>query len=112
MKKGRPALTLSVLVDAHHADAMSALLLRETTSLGVRRYDVSRVERPRRHGEVVTRFGAIPVKIAEGPYGSPQVKPEFDACAAAAKAHGVPVREVIHAALVAAGSPPSTPDPR
>ena len=104
MKKGRPALTLSVLVEGPKAEVMSALLLRETTSLGVRRYDVSRVERPRRQTEVETPFGIIPVKVAEGPYGPPQVKPEFDACVAAAKAHHVPVREVIRAALVAAGS--------
>ncbi|WP_394837635.1 nickel pincer cofactor biosynthesis protein LarC [Pendulispora rubella] len=102
MKKGRPALTLSALVATPRAEAMSALLLRETTSLGVRRYDVSRVERPRRRIEVETPFGLIPVKVSEGPYGPPQVKPEFDACAAAAKAHHVPVREVIRAALVAA----------
>ena len=54
--------------------------------------------------EVETAFGRIPVKIAEGPFGPAQVKPEFDACALAAKTHGVPVREVVRAALVAASS--------
>jgi uncharacterized protein (DUF111 family) len=44
------------------------------------------------------------VKIAEGPYGPPQVKPEFDACAAAARAHHVPVREVLRAAILAAST--------
>ena len=77
-------------------------MLRETTSLGVRRIDVSRTERPRRMVDVETPFGKIPMKIAEGPFGPPQAKPEFDACAAAARAHGVPVREVLAAALLAA----------
>ncbi len=51
--------------------------------------------------EVETPYGRIPVKIAEGPFGPPQMKPELDACAAAARAHHVPLREVIRAALSA-----------
>jgi uncharacterized protein (DUF111 family) len=51
---------------------------------------------------VTTPFGAIPVKISAGPYGPPLVKPEFDACARAAAAHNVTVREVLSAALEAA----------
>ena len=71
--------------------------------LGVRRYEVSRVERPRRIVEVTTKYGMIPVKVAEGPFGAPQIKPELDSCLRAAKEHGVPVREVIRAAIVAFG---------
>ncbi len=103
MKKGRPALTVSVLATAPSAEALAALLLRETTSLGVRRHAVDRVERPRRVVEVTTPYGVVPVKVAEGPFGPPQVKPEFDACREAARAHGVPVRVVLAAALVAYG---------
>ncbi|MDP9001397.1 MAG: nickel pincer cofactor biosynthesis protein LarC [Myxococcota bacterium] len=95
MKKGRPALTLSVLAPMDHAQAVEHAILRETTSLGVRRHDVVRSERPRRIVQVDTRYGAIPVKVAEGPFGPPQVKPEFDACAAVARAYGVPVREIL-----------------
>jgi uncharacterized protein (DUF111 family) len=101
MKKGRPAFTVSAIAPHARAEAVAHAMLRETTSIGVRRYPVSRVERPRRVVEVDTAYGRIPLKIAEGPYGPPQVKPELDACAAAAKGHGVPVREVIRAALAA-----------
>jgi pyridinium-3,5-bisthiocarboxylic acid mononucleotide nickel chelatase len=101
MKKGRPALTLSALAATDRADAIEHAMLRETTSLGVRRYPVARAERPRRMVSVETPYGTIPVKLAEGPFGPPQAKPEFDACAAAARAHGVPVREVLRAAAVA-----------
>jgi uncharacterized protein (TIGR00299 family) protein len=102
MKKGRPALTLSALATLDRAEAIAHVILRETTSLGVRRFDVARGERPRRIVQVETAFGPIPVKIAEGPFGPPQYKPEFDACAAAARSHSVPVREVLRAATVAA----------
>jgi uncharacterized protein (TIGR00299 family) protein len=104
MKKGRPSLTVSALTEAARADIVATAMLRETTSIGVRRYAVARVERPRRSIEVATAYGPIPVKIAEGPYGPPQIKPEFDACAAAARLHDVPVREVLRAAILAASS--------
>jgi uncharacterized protein (TIGR00299 family) protein len=102
MKKGRPALTIAALAPIDHAEAIAGAMLRETTTLGVRRHDVSRVERPRTIEEVDTPYGRIPVKIATGPFGPPQLKPEFDACAEAARACGVPVREVLRAASAAA----------
>lgn len=102
MKKGRPAYTLSAIAPAGLADRVAGVMLRESTTIGVRRHEISRVERPRRIEHVRTRFGKLPVKVADGPFGPPQRKPEFDACLEAARAHGVPVREVLEAALVAA----------
>jgi uncharacterized protein (TIGR00299 family) protein len=99
MKKGRPALTLSALAPVAVAEVVGNAMLRETTSLGVRRYDVVRAERPRRMVQVGTPYGVIPVKIAEGPFGPAQAKPEFEACAEAARVHGVPVREVLRAVM-------------
>jgi uncharacterized protein (DUF111 family) len=52
---------------------------------------------------VTTEFGVIPLKVSEGPYGPARVKPEFDACAAAAQTAGVPIGSVIAAALAAYG---------
>jgi uncharacterized protein (DUF111 family) len=104
MKKGRPALTVSALAPIDRAEALAHTMLRETTTLGVRRHDVSRVERPRTLEQVETPYGRIPVKIATGPFGPPQLKPEFDACAEAARIHGVPVREVLRSASAAAAA--------
>jgi uncharacterized protein (TIGR00299 family) protein len=102
MKKGRPGLVLSALGNAAGIGVLETVLLRETSSIGLRRVGVTRTERPREILEVDTAFGKIPVKIARGPYGPPQLKPEFDACAAAASLHQVPVRTVLAAALAAA----------
>jgi uncharacterized protein (TIGR00299 family) protein len=101
MKKGRPGLVLAALCERPRASALAAVLLAETSSIGVRSYSVSRTERPRRMVEVETRFGRIPVKVSEGAYGPALAKPEFDACAAAAQRSNVPVREVLEAALAA-----------
>ncbi len=102
MKKGRPGLVISALCEASALGAIETVLLRETSSIGLRRHGVSRVERPRELVDVQTEFGTLPVKVARGPYGPAQLKPEFDACARAARAHDVPVRVVIAAALAAA----------
>ena len=109
MKKGRPAVTLAALGTLATADALTAVFLRETTTLGVRRVPVSRTERPRRTVEVSTKYGVIAVKVAGGPYGPPQIKPEFDACVAAARSHGVAVKDVLSAVMAAALA--SIPDP-
>lgn len=106
MKKGRPALTISALARAPEADAVSTALLRETTSIGLRKIPVTRTERPRRTVTVETAFGRVRVKVSEGPFGPPQIKPEFDDCAAAARTHGVTLREVIQAALLALENAP------
>jgi pyridinium-3,5-bisthiocarboxylic acid mononucleotide nickel chelatase len=102
MKKGRPGLILSALCPINAADQLGAVLLRETSSLGYRKSPVTRGERPRRMIEVQTEWGPIPIKVSTGPWGSPQIKPEFDVCAARAEAHGVPVREVLQVALTLA----------
>jgi hypothetical protein len=51
-----------------------------------------------------TPYGEVRVKISGGPFGPPQIKPEYEDCSARAKAAGVPLREVLRAALVAAPS--------
>lgn len=102
MKKGRPGLVLSVLCHVSVADALGALVLRETSSIGLRRALVSRTERTRRTLEVVTRYGTVPVKVSEGPYGPPELKPEFDVCVELARAAGVPAKEIVAEALAMA----------
>ncbi len=102
MKKGRPALVLSALTTVAHAEAVSSAMLRETTSIGVRRTLVSRIERPRRTISVVTPYGEIRCKVSEGPFGPPQVKPEYDDCVARARESGVPLREIIRSVIALA----------
>ena len=104
MKKGRPGVSSASLATRPRRARSRHVMLRETTTLGVRRTRSAASSARAECVEVETPFGTIPVKIAEGPFGPPQIKPEFDACAAAARAHGVPVREVIAAALSAASN--------
>lgn len=102
MKKGRPAYLLSALASVEGAGRIADAIIRETTTLGVRRYDVSRVERPREMGSVTTAYGDIPVKISRGAFGPPQVKPEIERAREIALAANAPLRVVLAAALAAA----------
>ncbi|HEX7668680.1 MAG TPA: nickel pincer cofactor biosynthesis protein LarC [Polyangiaceae bacterium] len=99
MKKGRPGIVLSALTNRADASRIAEVVLRETSSIGVRYAPVSRLERPREIHTVSTRFGNIPVKVSGGPYGAPIVKPEFDACVEAAARTNVAVRVVIAEAV-------------
>lgn len=101
MKKGRPALTLSVLVtEDKRADVVTAML-RETTTIGVRFSKVERTVLARRTVEVATRYGTILVKVSSDGNTVMNAAPEYESCAAAAKQHGVAVKLVFAAALAA-----------
>lgn len=104
MKKGRPAIVLSALAQAPDAGRLTVTMLRESTSIGVRTTVVDRVARPREMIEVDTPYGIVPVKVAGGAFGPPQAKPEVDDCARLARQFGVPLREVILAATLAAAA--------
>src|SRR5262249_53383198 len=67
MKKGRPGHVLSALAPLEDLSRISEVMLRETTSIGVRCYPVSRTVRPRVATTVETPYGALPVKISSGP---------------------------------------------
>jgi len=101
MKKNRPGVLVSVLCDEAHVAAMEEILFRETTTLGVRRYQVSRHKLRRQATEVATRFGPIRGKLGWIDGRPPTFSPEHDDCARVAAGHGVPLREVHEAAHAA-----------
>jgi len=101
MKKGRPGILLGALCDGAHRPAVTAVLLAETTTLGVRRHRVEREALGRRLDTVETPYGSVRVKVALEGEREVGAQPEYDDCLARAREKGVPVREVMAAALVA-----------
>jgi len=101
MKKGRPGILLGALCEEARRAAVTRVLLLETTTLGVRRHRVEREALGRTLVEVATPYGTVRVKV--GLLGDREVgaQPEFEDCLARARERGVPVREVMAAALVA-----------
>jgi len=102
MKKGRPGTLLSVLGAAEKESALARIVLRETTTLGVRVYPVTRHIAEREFWTVETVYGPVQVKVKILDGEAVGAKPEFDDCKRLADAAGVPVRMVYEAALAAA----------
>jgi len=101
MKKGRPGSWLVVIAPPERADALAALILRHTSTLGVRVREERRLELPRRIERVTTPFGEVAVKVAELGEGAHRAMPEYESVREVAERAGRPVREVIEAAVAA-----------
>lgn len=100
-KKGRPAYQLQVVCAPEAAAALEELVLRETTTIGLRRQLMERVVLPRSMERVDTAWGEISVKRVELPDGSSRVAPEYEEVAAAARRAGVSFAAVEQAARAA-----------
>ncbi len=101
MKKGRPGHLLGALVADDKRAAVEEALFRETSTLGVRAHAVERTALEREFVEVQTAYGPVRVKLGRRGGALVNAAPEFEDCRAAASAHGVPVKEVLAAALAA-----------
>jgi len=98
MKKSRPAFQLGVLARAEDVDALSDLVLRESTTLGVRLYPASRRVLEREVVSVDTEFGELAVVVARRGAEVLRAAPEHEPCRKAALEHGVPLAEVYRSA--------------
>lgn len=94
MKKNRPANTLTVLAPLAAVATLSHLILRETSTFGVRVHEVWRHKLDRFHRQVETRYGTVPVKCGVLDGRIVQAAPEYEACKRLALAQGIPVRLV------------------
>ena len=101
MKKNRPGVLLSVLCGRDEKEAVMKLLFTETTTLGVRSYEVARRALPRSVVRVETQYGPIDVKVAHLDGRVVNQMPEFEQCRQAAAQAGVPVKIVEDAVRVA-----------
>jgi len=101
MKKGRPGTLLTLLCNPTQADDFERLILRETTTLGVRIRNDRRRCLDRKHLTASTPYGEIRVKIGSLSGEVLNVAPEFEDCRAAAAAHSVSVKQVQQAAIAA-----------
>jgi uncharacterized protein (TIGR00299 family) protein len=101
MKKNRPGVVVTVLCDEATIPVLEEILFRETTTLGIRRYPVSRHKLKRQAAEVTTPFGPVKGKLGWIEGRPPTFSPEHDDCARIAAERGVALRAVYEAAQAA-----------
>jgi uncharacterized protein (DUF111 family) len=101
MKKNRPGTLVSILCKPARQTSLCEMLLVETTTLGVRSYEVERVALQRAIVSVETPYGAIDIKEASIDGRLLRAMPEYEQCRRAAKEAGVTFREVEQSALKA-----------
>ncbi len=94
MKKSRPALTLSALCSPEHEPAITAIFLRETTTLGLRRREVGKIMLERTTEEIATTLGPVRVKTGWLDGRALKSKPEHEDLRRIATERGIPLREV------------------
>jgi uncharacterized protein (TIGR00299 family) protein len=102
MKKNRPGTTLHALAEPAQRAAIASIMLRETSSIGVRSFTVQRSALPRETVSVDTEYGPVQVKIARAPDGVLNLAPEYESCKQRARERNVPFKLVYQAALAAA----------
>ncbi|HEY6413687.1 MAG TPA: nickel pincer cofactor biosynthesis protein LarC [Edaphobacter sp.] len=101
MKKGRLGTLITILTDDVHAAALEHLLLRETSTLGIRIHQEQRSCLERTHTTVSTPYGDIRIKIGSRNNEIFNAAPEFEDCRTAAAKHNVAIKTVQQSAISA-----------
>jgi uncharacterized protein (TIGR00299 family) protein len=99
MKRGRPGTRIEVLTRPADADKFEELILRETTTIGVRRSDVRRRALPRELRTVEVLGQLLSVKVIRMPDGTTRSKPEFSDVQRVAEQTGRPLRDIFQLAV-------------
>ncbi|MGD0247446.1 MAG: nickel pincer cofactor biosynthesis protein LarC [Candidatus Limnocylindrales bacterium] len=97
MKKNRPGTLLGVIACRRDEAALAELILRETTTLGLRVQPIGRFEATRELRQVETAYGTLTVKLKILDGKVVQSVPEYDDCVRLADENGVSLAEVYRA---------------
>jgi pyridinium-3,5-bisthiocarboxylic acid mononucleotide nickel chelatase len=98
MKKNRPGTLLGVIAYRQDEAALSELILRETTTLGLRVLPISRHETQREFRKIHTNYGDLTVKLKFLNGKVIQSVPEYDECVRLANENGVSLAEIYESA--------------
>jgi len=93
MKKGRPGSMITCICRPDRKDEFSRLLLKYTSTIGVRVCFEERYEMISRIEETNTIFGPVKMKTSEG-FGLKKIKPEFEELHRISKKEGMPIEDI------------------
>lgn len=95
MKKNRPGVRLSIIARREDEHKLCEIMLRETSTLGVRIRPVWRCEASRETRKIQTPYGEAEVKVKILDDKIIQATPEFDTCLRLAQENGIPAARVL-----------------
>jgi uncharacterized protein (DUF111 family) len=98
MKKNRPGMLVTILSEPANVSRLIDLVFRETTTIGVRAYDVRRKTLAREFVGVTTPYGEVRMKISRLNGAVLNATPEYEDCQKIAAERGVPLKQVMAAA--------------
>ncbi|HET7694782.1 MAG TPA: nickel pincer cofactor biosynthesis protein LarC [Vicinamibacterales bacterium] len=103
MKKSRPGTLVTIIAPPAARAALTDILFRESTTIGIRYEEMSRTCLDRTTETVQTPYGAVRFKVARRDGQELNASPEFDDCARLAAQHGVSIKAVQAAAIKSRG---------
>ncbi|GCE12304.1 LarC family nickel insertion protein [Tengunoibacter tsumagoiensis] len=104
MKKNRPATRLTVICALPDGERLASLLLRETTTLGVRLQSMQRLKAQRQQEQIETPLGPMLIKVKLLGQTMVSASPEYEECQRLALAHHLPLLDVYEIARQAIAS--------
>ena len=94
MKKNRPASMLSIIVSADKEAEAVDIVMRQTSTLGVRVRQLERIEAERQVVSIDTSLGSVAVKVKRLDGSVVAVSPEYEDARRSAMEHSMPLQEV------------------
>lgn len=94
MKKGRPAIKLTVLAKINDTEKLCKTIFGETTTIGVRIHKAAKKMLDREAKTIKTKYGGLRVKISKLDNKTKNIMPEYEDCAKIAKDKKIPLKEV------------------
>jgi len=94
MKKNRPATKITVICSPDEGERLALLLLRETSTLGVRIQHIRRLKAQRFQQQIDTPLGSAVVKVKRLGDRIVSVAPEYEECRRIAQERQLPLADV------------------
>lgn len=94
MKKGRPAVKLTIISEESDIDKISSILFQETTTIGLRFYKAHRRTLDRNIKKIKTKYGNVRIKVSTLKGNIVNISPEYEDLKAIAKKTKIPIKKI------------------
>jgi pyridinium-3,5-bisthiocarboxylic acid mononucleotide nickel chelatase len=94
MKKNRPGIVVTITVPTQNEDKIKEVMFRETTTIGIRKFNIERTELDREYEKINMEFGDITLKVSSYNGKVVNIKPEYEDIKNIAEKMDMPLKEV------------------